>query len=150
MARSATSRGSGWAAMLALTLAAGSVAAQEVPPSEGGEEFTGEEVGVVVSQADGGAEEDAVFDDGTAGGEDMVYLDEPIEGVGTCDGCGFDAIAYGGEVSDGPGETAFRQAVEHDEGDHDDWRFGRSLASSNACLVPELYVAWLCEGYPQP
>ena len=131
MATDARWRRISWPAMLALALAAGSAAAQEieeVPPDAGGE--------------------DVVY-------EDVGYLDEePVPVDSTCDGCETEWVVshYGGELAEEPGATTVARRADATSGDedHDEWRFGRSPGRSNACSVPELYVAWLCQAYPQP
>ena len=72
---------------------------------------------------------------------------------GFCDDCEESGDFEGEVLSKGPsgaGTTAGTRSTDSSREEPDEWRFGRSPPSSNACFVPELYVAWLCEGYPQP
>lgn len=186
MATQVTWRGLGGPAMLALALAAGSAAAQEVeevPPDGGGGEIAYGDDPVYGEGSGGGGEEivyieDPIYEEGSDGGgetpsEEVVYDDGAVEGEEGVDGGEVVYVeADGGPVDAGCGgceaeglasplgeelplgaeatPTPVRLVAAAEEEDHDEWRFGRSPASSNACLAPEGYVAWLCEGYPQP
>ena len=71
---------------------------------------------------------------------------------GFCDDCEESGDFEGAVLSESPtraGAMADTRSADVSRDDPDEWRFDRSPASSNACFVPELYVAWLCEGYPQ-
>lgn len=72
---------------------------------------------------------------------------------GFCDDCEETGNFEAEVLSKGPtraGAMAGTRSTDASREDPDEWRFDRSPPSSNACFVPELYVAWLCEGYPQP